>query len=48
MNSFVYMRIQTAEVPKEKTNANVKGRKALRLGGFWKLGTTPAGGVPAG
>lgn len=48
MNNFVYMRIRTAKLPKVKTNVSVKMRKALRFGGFWKFGTTPAGGVPAG
>ena len=48
MNSFVYMRIQIAEVPKVKAKVSVKGRKALILGGFWKLDTTPEGGEPAG
>ena len=48
MNNFVYMRMAIAKVPKVKIKVNVKMRKALRFGGFSKMGTIPAGGVPAG
>ena len=47
-NAFVYMRIKTAAVEEATHNVIVIITRTLRFGGFWKFGSTPGGGVPAG
>lgn len=39
--------MRIAKVSNGKMNVNVKMRKALKFGGFFKLDTTSAGGVSA-
>ncbi len=48
INTLVYMRKITARVPKATHRVMVKVTKTSRLGGSWKLGSTPAGGLMAG
>ena len=48
MKTLVYMRRSTAKVAKVTQRAIVRATKTSRLGGLWKFGITPAGGLIAG
>ena len=48
MNTLVYIRSSTATVAKVTHRVIVKATKMLRLGGLWKSGSIPGGGLMAG